>query len=221
MQPAVVVRGIVRVVAVVLSLVLPALAAAAPYQPLPAKDGARSHVQIRIIKYTGGTNGEMVVEVYNPGTRPQVFSAQGLYFVPDGDPEQAPQRLGAAGPFQAKLQGEWRRVESLEVAPKARVRLRLQVFCIDSHRGSPAATHTFHLGKQRLPKDLRGRIETNTQTALRKHKGNVSAAKAEIQSGVWQARDKKWIELDGERRQEKAPRPVYRKRSPNVEQRAR
>jgi hypothetical protein len=196
-----------RVVTLAVLLAAPTLARATPpYQPLPALDGTPTRLQVRVLKYTGGTNGEMVVEVQNPGTRTEVFAAQGLYFVPDGDPEKAPQRLGAAGPFQIDEQGQQRRLERLELKPKAKAEVRLQVFCIDSHRGSPTAAHKFNLSKERLPRELRRQIDENTQTVLRQHKGNVPAAKAEIQSGVWNARDSKWLKLDGERRHEKAPR---------------
>jgi hypothetical protein len=195
-----------------------AFADAKPPTPLPALEGARGNLAVRIIRYTGGVNGEMVVEVQNHGSKAEVFSAQGLYFVPDGDPDKAPQRLGAAGPFQIEGQGQPRVLEKLPLAPKAKAQVRLQVFCIDSHRGSPTAQHSFHLGKERLPKQLRNEIDTKAKAALSQHGGRMPAAKAAIQSEVWQARDKKWIKLDGERKQEKgpsqmhpqSPRPIHR-----------
>ncbi len=174
--------------------------------PLPTLDGARSQIQMRVIRYTGGVNGEMVVEVQNQGTRSEVFSAQGLYFVPDGDPDKAPQRLGAAGPFQVVGEGQPRSMDKLPLPPKAKAQVRLQVFCIDSHRGSPTAQHSFHLGKERLPKQLRTEIDGKAKAALSRTGGRMAPAKAAIQSEVWQARDKKWIKLDGERKNEKSSR---------------
>jgi len=87
--------------------------------------------------------------------------------------------------------------------------VRLQVFCIDSHRGSPTAQHSFHLGAKRLPKQLRTEIDGKAKEALSRHGFKMPAAKAAIQSEVWQARDKNWIKLDGERKQEKGPRGTY------------
>jgi hypothetical protein len=199
-------------------LVASAFATAKPPTPLPPLEGARSQLAVRVIKYTGGVNGEMVVEVQNQGTRSEVFTAQGLYFVPDGDPDKAPQRLGAAGPFQIEGQGQPRALEKLPLAPKAKAQVRLQVFCIDSHRSSPTAQNSFHLGKERLPKQLRTEIDGKAKAALSQHGGRMAPAKAAIQSEVWQARDKNWIKLDGERKQEKgprsyeqqAPRPIHR-----------
>jgi hypothetical protein len=201
--------ALARIVAFTALLIGSALANAKPPTPLPALDGARTNLSVRIIKYTGGVNGEMIVEVQNQGSRPEVFSAQGLYFVPDGDADKAPQRLGAAGPFQVVGQGQPRALERLPLAPKAKAEVRLQVFCIDSHRSSPTAQNSFHLGKERLPKQLRVEIDGKAKAALGQHGGRMAPAKAAIQSEVWQARDKKWIKLDGERKNEKGPRSEY------------
>ncbi|MFT7621514.1 MAG: hypothetical protein ACI9WU_000677, partial [Myxococcota bacterium] len=83
-----------------LSFLLPLTASGAPpsYADLPS-DGAQSPVKLRIVKYTGSTNGGMIVEVRNTGSSAAEFTADGLFFVPKGDAESAPQRLGAAGPF--------------------------------------------------------------------------------------------------------------------------
>lgn len=210
--------ALARIAAFLALLVGSALADAKPPAPLPALDGAKSQISMRIIRYTGGVNGEMVVEVQNQGSRPEVFSAQGLYFVPEGDPDKAPQRLGAAGPFQVVGEGQPRSMEKLPLAPRAKAQVRLQVFCIDSHRGSPTAQHSFNLGKERLPKQLRTEIDGKAKAALGRHGGRMPAAKSAIQSEVWHARDKNWIKLDGERKNEKgphgsyqqAPRPIHR-----------
>ena len=185
-----------------LSLLVSSVARADRAVSLPALDGVKSPLQVRIVGYDGGTNGEMRVEVTNPSKKAAAFVARGLFFVPEGDPEQAPQRLGATGPFHAP--GDDKLVERLEVEPGTTVEVRLEVFCIDSHRPSPTADSRFGLGKKRLPKNLRTEIEAKTQATLARHKGAMPApAKAAIQSDVWSARDRKWVALEGERKVEK------------------
>lgn len=175
------------------------------HSALPALGGKSPGLTMKVLRYTGGTNGKMEVEVRNPGAQAVVFDPQGLYFVPQGDPENAPQRLGAAGPFEVSMGGQWRPQEKLRVAPGRSVKVQLQVFCIDSHRSSPSALHQFAMAKERLPKNLRQKIVTGTQEELRKSGGRMPAAKSAIQSRIWRSRDTKWIKLEGERRQEKSP----------------
>jgi hypothetical protein len=182
------------------------------YGPLPTLDGSRSPLQMQIVGYRGGTNGEMVVKVRNPTAQPEIFTAHGLYFVPEGDPERAPQRLGAAGPFVVLSGGEWKPAKELPIPPLGEAELRLQVFCIDSHRASPSPANAFRLGSKRLPKTLRNEIEGKASGAIMRARGDYKAAKSAIQSEVWGARDKKWIELDGERRNEKAGKQRYERR---------
>jgi hypothetical protein len=55
-----------------------------------------------------------------------------------------------------------------------------------------------------MPKELRQTIATDAQKIIRRNKGDVAKSKDEIQSTTWQARDRKWIKLEGERKQEKA-----------------
>jgi hypothetical protein len=191
-----------------LVLTLSPLSRADGLVPLPPVDGVKSPLQVRVVGYRGGTNGEMLVEVTNPTKKSATFVATGLYFVPAGDPEQAPQRLGATGPFRAPARGGNKLMERLEVAAGATTELRLEVFCIDSHRASPTPEHQFGLANKRLPKTLRTEIEQKTQATLRRHKGKLPApAKMAIQTDVWSARDRKWIALDGERSVEKTPTP--------------
>lgn len=195
--------ALLRLAAFALLLLAPGLAAAGPVAPLPSPAGGKSALAVRIVGYTGGVNGEMVVEIRNTGSKAEVFGAQGLYFVPDGNPEVAPQRLGAAGPFRLQDDAAGSARDKLALAPRATAQVRLQVFCIDSHRSAPTAQHSFHLGKERLPRELRAQIESRAKAALGAHGGSMPAAKAAIQSEVWHARDSKWIRLDGERRHEK------------------
>src|SRR5688572_18151281 len=88
---------------------LPALARSPAFAPIPADQtgGKATGLQLRIVRYDGSTNGVLMVEVKNPGAEPVQFSAKGLYFVPQGDADQAPQRLGAVGPFTMQTQQGW------------------------------------------------------------------------------------------------------------------
>ena len=188
------------------------------FRPLPGASG----LKMRTVAYDGSTNGRMIIEVKNTARTARRFEAAGLYFIPEGDPEKAPQRLGAAGPFQIatdRTDGKpGAALETLQIAAGQTVRLELHVFCIDSHRPSPTSQTPFRLAARRMPKALRQKIQAGTSTIVRKHSGKLApAATGEIQSHVWKARDEKWIKLEGERRQEKAPAPVQRQ-SPRPQQ---
>jgi len=182
----------------------PALAKG-PFAPIPAEQtgGKATGLELRIVRYDGSTNGVLAVEVKNPGPQPVDFSAKGLYFVPQGNADQAPQRLGAVGPFSMETQQGWQRREATTIAPGAVVRMKLDVYCIDSHRGSPSSSTAFRLGKDRVPKKIVEAIDRDAHKAAGAL-GGVSAprAKSAVQSEVWKNRDAKWIELDGEGKQE-------------------
>ncbi len=171
--------------------------AATSFDPVPQGNG----LQMRIVKYEGSTNGGMTVEVKNPTGKELELSAVGLYFVPDMDPTVAPQRLGAVGPMRMNAKDERR--ETLKLQPGAAATVTLDVYCIDSHRSSPSAETPFRVGKERMPRELATAIDSNTRD---KSKGYGSvyapAAKSAVQSEVWRTRDSKWIELDGEGKQE-------------------
>ena len=177
-------------------------AAAAPTGTVPAMAGQPgSHLAARVLAYDGHTNGGMKVEVTNGGRRSESFVAQGLFFVPEGSPNEAPQRLGAVGPFQ--VDGRAERKDSIELEPGARVVLLLDVYCIDSHRHSPTPETRFHLAAERMPRDLSTGISSSAQEAARSYGGvSAPAAKGAVQSEVWKNRDKKWIKLEGEGAQE-------------------
>lgn len=206
----------VLISAVGLALPLAALAAPPGFSDLPSRSDDKSPIQLRIVKYAGSTNGGMIVEVKNTGQTGADFTADGLFFVPDVDPEKAPQRLGAAGPFEVKTRTGWRDEENLRLAPGQTARLKLQVFCIDSHRGSPSSATPFRLARKRLPRELRQEIERGTKVLLKNGKvKNAKHIKGDVQGHVWKTRDKKWVPIEGERANEKgSPSP-----SPNQEQR--
>ena len=194
-----------RTIAISAALALvPSLAAARPYTAVPELDGRKNTLKIRFVEYTGGSSGRMVVDVRNGGAKSERFAAKGLFFVPEGDPDKAPQRLGAAGPFEVTGDDDNSDPKnSVWLPPGATRRLKLQVFCLDSHRSSPGASQRFRIAAKRLPKTLRNQIEDGAQGFVREHKGKSSANGA-IQSHVWKTRNKKWIKLEGERAFEKS-----------------
>lgn len=175
-------------------------AADGKFRPVPKARG----LAVKAVSYDGSTNGVLTVQVKNTSGKAQRFSAEGLYFVPDGDPDSAPQRLGAVGPLQlAADSGAGGRKDSLEVAAGETVTVQLDVFCIDSHRPSPSSSNTFTLGRTRLPRQLAHTIEASAKVAADEAGGYPApAAKSAIQGEVWKARDKRWVKLDGEGAQE-------------------
>src|SRR6516162_4961188 len=117
-----------------LALGLPGIALAQHdgFAPIPAEQtgGKVTGLELRVVKYDGSVNGELGVEVRNPRQQPVEFSAKGLYFVPNGNPDSAPQRVGAVGPFQVKTANGWERREKLTIAAGATEKLKLDVYCI-------------------------------------------------------------------------------------------
>jgi hypothetical protein len=166
------------------------------------KSGA---LELKVVSYDGATNGELTVEVRNPGKTAATFDAQGLYFIPHASADEAPQRLGAVGPLQiASGEGErWERKATITVAPGATIEAKLDVFCIDSHRASPTKDTGFTLAKDRMPVRLTQAIQADGAKAARGAGGYAApAAKSAIQSEVWKNRDKQWVDLEGEGKQE-------------------
>ncbi|ACY14232.1 hypothetical protein [Haliangium ochraceum] len=196
-----------------LSFWLVGSADAEPLKRVPALDGNAQPFSMRVVQYDGSTNGQMVVEVVNNGPQAQTFIAEGIYFVPEGDPEAAPQRLGAAGPVIALESGaEKTYLEGMNIPAGAKRTVRLEVFCIDSHRSSPSSATKFSVAGERLPKKLRREITHGTKRIIRGNQGDVARSKSAIQSHMWQTRDADWIELEGERKQEKVPRSKHPRR---------
>jgi hypothetical protein len=184
-----------------LGLLLAGTAHAGSFAPIPALDGKKTSLQLRQVDFTGGASGQVVVEVRNAGHQAQTFQARGLYFVPQGDAQSAPQRVGAAGPFEVNQGNGWQRKTELQIQPGQTVRLKLQTFCLDSHRGSPGKGQGFKVARERLPKHLTTEIESGAQKILKAKA--PAAANGDIQSHVWNSRNKKWIKLEGERANEK------------------
>ena len=177
------------------------------FVPLPDL-GDKAPLQIRVVRYDGSTNGKMVVDVRNSGKTRTRFVAEGIYFIPAGDPEKAPQRLGAAGPFTVVGHKDGPPgQQELVLQPGETRQLQLDVFCIDSHRSSPSSSTRFSVANKRMPRELRQTIATDAKKIISRNKGDVAKSKDEIQSTTWQARDRKWIKLEGERKQEKSAPP--------------
>jgi hypothetical protein len=181
-----------------------ARAEGAGYSKLPAGDkGQASPFEMRVVKYDGSTNGQLLVEVRNTSNKTATFNAEGLYFVPNGDPDKAPQRLGAVGPYQQKTEKGWERKDNLALQPGQSAKLMLDVYCIDSHRSSPSSANTFSVGKTKMPKSLTRSIDRDARKSAKEAGGFAApAAKGAVQREVWKNRDKDWIKLDGEGAQE-------------------
>lgn len=163
------------------------------FEPVPSeKPGEKpTGLLAQIVAYDGATNGVLTVDVKNPTGAPIAFSAAGLYFVPVGDPDQSPQRLGAVGGH------------ALQIAPGATVRTKLDVYCIDSHRPSPTSATPFKLAKDRIPAKITQAIHEDAQKATESMGGIAApAAKSTVQGTVWKNRDRQWVPLQGEGAQE-------------------
>lgn len=186
------------------------------FVPLPELGGKDAGLQARFVGYQ---DQKVTIQVQNVTRQARSFQSAGLFFVPDGDPDKAPQRMGAAGPFEVQEQGRWRDEQDLKVAPGQTVTLRLKVFCLDSHRASPANGQSFRFAKQRLPNALRKDIEQDA-TSINTSEAYAPAAKSSaIQQKVWKHRNKSWIKLEGERANEKGSSPapqrqLLRRRAP-------
>lgn len=187
------------------SLAVAATSTAAPFAPLPPveKGAPPTGLELRIVSYDGATNGELRVEVRNPGAQAATFSPVGLYFIPNVRTDLAPQRLGAVGTLQLRSNEGWKRRDDVSVAPGASAQLKLDVYCIDSHRPSPTSGTPFRLAKDRMPKQLARDIDTATKMKAAPL-GGIGApnAKSAVQTEVWENRNKAWYKLDGEGAQE-------------------
>ena len=201
------VRKIVRNLAFLVVSLVVALASAERHDT-KFKAVPGSSLQIRAVEYDGAVNGTLKVQIKNTQKTAQKFTATGLYFVPEGDPDTAPQRLGAVGPMQIATDSK-KEQASIDIPAGATIDVALDVFCIDSHRGSPSSKNVFDVGSSRMPKELSKQIETGADEAVAdmRKKGESRprpAAKSAIQSKVWESRDSSWVELDGEGKQEVA-----------------
>src|SRR5215813_12029129 len=92
-------RSLVTLGAVLLGA--PAFARAGDgFAPIPPEQthGQKTGLEIRVVGYDGSVNGEIAVDVRDPGHRAVECAARGLYLGPNGSPDDAPRRRGAGGP---------------------------------------------------------------------------------------------------------------------------
>jgi hypothetical protein len=204
-------RNFCNLLVLVVSIALAPLVASAD----PVRQNTAFHavpdatLQVRAVEYDGSVNGTLKVEVKNTDKVAHKFTATGLYFVPEGNPDSAPQRLGAVGPL--RLGSDDKERTEVDVPAGQTIEVALDVFCIDSHRGAPTPANKFDVGGTRMPAELSQAIEARADHAVSETKAaNPSAppaatramAKGSIQSGVWDTRNRKWTKLDGEGKQE-------------------
>ena len=183
----------------------PSAQARGGYARLPKLNSQGGTLRIKIVGYRGG---KMHVKVKNLGRSTGEFRADGLYFVPGGDPEKAPQRMGAAGPLEVAEGATWKRRRSAKVGAGKTVSIKIQVFCLDSHRASPSDGQSFSVARKRLPKRLRKQIVSGTDRLYQsaKRRARRSSPKSAVQSYIWKTRNQRWIKLQGERKVEKSRR---------------
>ena len=204
-------QNVCNLLAVVVSILLVPFAAFAepPRQNTVFHHVPDAKLELRAVQYDGSVNGTLKVQVKNTDNVAHQFSATGLYFVPEGDPDSAPQRLGAVGPL--RLGNDPKERTEVDVPAGQTIEVALDVFCIDSHRGAPTSANKFDVGATRMPAELSHAIEQRADQAVSEAKAaNPSAppaatraqAKRAIQSGVWSTRNQKWTKLDGEGKQE-------------------
>jgi len=117
----------------------------------------------------------------------------------------APQRVGAVGSFRVKTTQGWESREKLTLAAHTTAQIKLDVYCIDSHRGSPSSATGFHVGKSRIPKPVSEAIDRDARRVAEPLGGmSTPHAKQAVQQEVWKNRDAHWVPLDGEGKQEAA-----------------
>jgi hypothetical protein len=131
-----------------------------------------SSVTLRVVERSGES---FTVDVTNPTADVATFNRVGLYFVPAGPPEDSPQRLGVVdGNDVARL------------APHETIRVTLQGYCIDEHRGAPQPKTHYVLASRRMPTDL-----TNALAGAAHQTNNPQRA-------IWQVRAQSPTKLIGD-----------------------
>lgn len=165
------------------------------FHPVPGAPG----LELRVVTYGRGVHGEMTVEVHNRGGAAATFVASGLYFLPDDDGGDPPQRLAMVGGVRAG--SEDAPVETVAVAAGATRRVRFDVFCIDENRHAPPLDQAFTLAAQRLPPRVTQEIVAQTRPVFRDVALRPTAEQESlVQSMVWEARRTVRARLLGDRR---------------------
>ena len=135
------------------------------FHPMPPGPGQDGKFELRVVHYDDGVHGEMTVEVHNLGATPANFSARGLYFTPDGDPNVAPQRLAVVGGVRTGSEDAPR--DLIQVAAGGTARVRFDVYCIDEDRHAPESTTPYSMARSRLPDKLSEAIEADTADVVK------------------------------------------------------
>jgi hypothetical protein len=166
----------------------------APGTSAPLSAGKTSPLQMRILAYR---NGKMQVEVYNPNARIRNFTPRGLYFVPVGT--KRAQRMGAAGPYEIWRFGTWQPATGYTaVPPNRRMRMRLQLFCLDRGRSWPSNAQRFTVARKRLPKRLLRPIRRGVKTIMRGRRRYRPKARRAVQRHIWRMRRDMPSQLQGD-----------------------
>lgn len=165
------------------------------FHPVPGAPG----LELRVVAYGRGVHGEMTVELRNRGGADATFVASGLYFLPDDDGGDAPQRLAMVGGIRAG--SEDAPVDSVAVAAGGTRKLRFDVFCIDENRHAPPLDQAFTLAAQRLPARVTREIVARTKHVFSGVELRPTAEQESmVQSLVWEARRQVRTRLLGDRR---------------------
>ena len=150
------------------------------------------------IEIRGYHSRKMEIVVRNPDCRTRAFSPKGLYFVPMGS---RPQRMGAAGPYEIWLSGAWQPVQGgarTFLAPGQRMRMRLQVYCLDHGRAEPPSGQSYRVARSRMPKPLQQRLYRAVNPYTRGRRRLSRPAKRRVQRRIWDVRNAFDSPLDGD-----------------------
>jgi len=172
------------------------------YRPIPSGPGQTGQLELRVMQYDKGVYGEMTVEIHNRGAQPASFSASGLYFTPDDDPDSAPQRLAIVGGVRTGSEEAPR--AGVALAGDATLRIRFDVYCIDEDRDAPESDTPFTLARSRMPPRLIAALEASTRDVVKTIKLKPDDdQRRQLQPLVWQARRSAPAKLVGDGAQER------------------
>ncbi|HVV84257.1 MAG TPA: hypothetical protein VHE35_14390 [Kofleriaceae bacterium] len=191
-------RPSVVTVLAVLALSAGSAAADDAFHPVPAAPGQGGPLELKVDSFGNGVHGEMQVEVHNPGSAPAIFYVSGLYFVPDPNEEEAPQRMGIIGGIRTGLE-EAPRV-GVSVPAGATRKLRFDVYCVDRWRHAPSSLTTYSLAPTRMPAKLIAALDAETKPLVGGTFGSPDEMLADrIQDLVWETRHRVHARLAGEK----------------------
>lgn len=181
-------RSIMFVLAVgVMGMLAASASADDRFHPMPPGTGQDGKFELRVVHYDDGVHGEMTVEVHNLGNASSNFSARGLYFTPDDNPNIAPQRLAVVGGIRTGSEDAPR--DLIQVAAGGTMKVRFDVYCLDEDRHAPRSSTQFTLARSRLPDALQVGLEQATAEVVKTIKLKADDdQQRRIQPLVWQVR---------------------------------